>query len=240
MFLRSVFIFMLVTCSQGAHAQTTQPADESGWPTVVDQAAAALTAGDLPAFRALMTDPSAIRQFASKSSEDVGATLIRCRNGVLLGAHPYVNPPFSMAADLAADCKTTTDLPDVFRRRMIPLDDGEMQRANATAAQWVGTSLNAGTGAFVAVILVWCPENPTSARGETSEDALDSSSPHAPLELASHSSVDAPKSTASNTAGDPTNPPAGRIIFALLKGQLTATNQMRISLAIIGSPLSTQ
>lgn len=86
--------------------------------------------------------------------------------GMLIGAHAYSHPPMVMAADLAADFKNAEAVPDDTRRRMVPADESEMKRANATAVQWLTDVLKASNGEKVGVIVIWTSALPTVSAGE--------------------------------------------------------------------------
>jgi len=151
------FILAVMFSASSLCAQTTQPSSPLAWPAVVCSAAEALVADDVATFRSLMNEKASIRTF--QKDGDVDVTCKAIQGARILGAHAYINPPLVMAADLAADFKNATDLPEEIRKRMLPVDDDDMKRANATAAQWVASALAAHPGEFVAVIVVWKDES---------------------------------------------------------------------------------
>jgi hypothetical protein len=63
-----------------------------------------------------------------------------------------------MAADIRADAQNAQDAPDEIKKLLIPEDDKEMQRANATAAQWMTETLGAASGDLVGVVVMWTHE----------------------------------------------------------------------------------
>lgn len=153
-----------VLMSAPATAQTTQPAAEveasaeassqSDWPTVVQQFQSALTRRDIGAVNALLSNVAHLRRFNSHDSADP-ATLVNSAGGIVLGGHAYIYPPLVMAADVAADFKSSPLIPEPDKKKMVPRDDDEMKRANATAAQWIRQVLNVEKGDPVGVIVAW-------------------------------------------------------------------------------------
>lgn len=157
MFMRWIVIFAAVLGGGLARGQTTQSARpaQNSWPEVVQKFSAALAAGDA-AGKSLLSDKPTIRLFTREDQEDISRLLHRTIGQTLLGAHAYLYPPLVMAADLAADFKNADEIPDPMKTHMIPRDETDMKRANATAAQWLGSILQAGDGQPVAVLLFWC------------------------------------------------------------------------------------
>lgn len=143
-----------------AGAQTTRPASEQdSWPQVVEQLAAALIEGHRDDFRAMLAPDASVRSFQDSAAGDVDRLLARASLSAMVGAHAYVHPPLVMAADLMADCKNSELLPDSIRERMVPQDDVAMQRANATAAQWISQTLDATAGDRVAIFVFFEPND---------------------------------------------------------------------------------
>jgi hypothetical protein len=71
----------------------------------------------------------------------------------------------SMAADLAADFKAASGIPDEIKHRMIPEDDDQMKRANATAVQWAAEVLQAAKDQPVGIIVLWCEDRGAPGMG---------------------------------------------------------------------------
>jgi hypothetical protein len=135
------------------------PAPPAPWPGAVDKLAQALTTGDPATIKAMLDTSCQVKRFTGEDKEDASQMLRRVAGGQVLGAHGYVYPPMVMAADIAADFKTAAAVPDNLKKQMIPDADEAMKRANATAAQWVGASLDAQTGDRVGAIVLWCPRS---------------------------------------------------------------------------------
>lgn len=151
---------VLLSCAQ-ARGQTTQPVAEDPWPQAVEQFAAAMLEGQSDAYRSMLADNASVGAFGGTAgSEEAARLLARASVCGPIGVHAYVHPPLVMAADLMADCKNT-ELPESIRQRMIPQDDAAMQRANATAAQWMSESLQAAAGDRVGVIVLFEPADAT-------------------------------------------------------------------------------
>jgi len=78
-----------------------------------------------------------------------------------------------LAADLAADAKKSSAVPAEWARRMDARDDRDMARANATAAQWLATSVGSTDGDPVAVICLWVPtQDPAGAADAPAGDMV--------------------------------------------------------------------
>jgi hypothetical protein len=135
-------------------AQTTQPTPIS-WPTTVQRFSQALTNGDTATARAATAAETTVVRSGSAEQIDLATLVHRSTGGAVLASRLYTFPPIAMAADLAADFKMAPAIPDAMTTLMVPTDDAAMQRANATAIQWVAQVLGAvqGTPFAVAVIL---------------------------------------------------------------------------------------
>jgi hypothetical protein len=150
---------------------TTQPAAEP-WPRAVEQFARALVAGD--DVRPLLADGAVVRPFGAASGSGTTAEMNRMlgqsHTATLIGAHAYVPPPVVWAADVAVDCKNSLDLPDELRQRMVPQDDVEIKRANATAVQWLSNTLGAADGDLVGVVVMYVPAEPLAGSSTPPEN----------------------------------------------------------------------
>jgi hypothetical protein len=141
---------------------TTQPA-VAAWSAVADQFTAALLKGETKAASSLATDPITIVRVGSVESIELATLVHHATGGTVLASHIYSFPPLAMAADLAADFKTASQVPDSLKELMIPQDDEGMKRANATAIQWLAQALGAEKGTPVAVVLL-LPVTPPDAK----------------------------------------------------------------------------
>jgi hypothetical protein len=135
-------------------AQTTRPTPTQNWSAAVERLALALVTGDTPTAHAATTNALSVVRSGSTEAADLTTLVQRATGGAVLGTHVYSFPPLAMAADLAADFKTATTASDSIKALMIPTNDDAMQRANATAIQWVAQALGATQGTPVAVALV--------------------------------------------------------------------------------------
>lgn len=156
----------LLLGSATALSQTTQAVSVDPWPATLEQLAAVMMEGRADAVNAMLSDKATVRSFGgSPGSEEVDRMVVHASLSAPIGIHAYVHPPLVMAADLMADCKNA-DLPDSVRQRMVPQDDASMQRANATAAQWISDSIDAATGDRVGVLVFFEPTDALrAARG---------------------------------------------------------------------------
>ena len=137
-----------------AGAQTTRPTAVQNWSATAERLTKALVTGDAPAAHAATTNTVSIVRTGGTQPTDLATLMQRSVGGAALGTHVYTFPPLAMAADLAADFKTTSAVPDSIKSLMVPTDDEAMQRANATAIQWVAQVLGATQGTPVAVAVV--------------------------------------------------------------------------------------
>jgi hypothetical protein len=167
--MKSFAINLLVAVLLGGSAwgQTTQPAVDP-WPQALNAAAQSILEGKIDDLRRLSTPDLQIQSFDSPVSENETRLLARGSLSSLIGVHAYIHPPMGLAADIAVDCKNAADFPDAMREKMIPKDDADMQRANATAAQWLSQKLGAADGDHVGVIVLYWNGEP--ARNATSID----------------------------------------------------------------------
>lgn len=154
-----------------AWAQTTKPAEQQ-WVQVVKEFTRAVAAGEDAAVAPLLSSSLSIRAFDSRA-DSLAALMARAGKGQLLGAHADMHEPLSMAAALAADFKTATDVPEQVKRHMVPANDAEMTRANATAVQWLSLELQARSGDPVAVITLWCSRAPDPLPRASDPGAVD-------------------------------------------------------------------
>ena len=171
MIRRCAIAVVLLAVSLGATAaggQTTQPAG-APWPKLVKALAQALISADRSALDTLVDDRVLICRFDGTIAEPSIRLKERAAKATLVGAHGYMHPPLVMAADIAADFKNCPSIPDEVKRHMIPEDDAEMQRANATAVQWVTEMLQITTNQPVGVIVLWCAPSASGAATGTSD-----------------------------------------------------------------------
>jgi hypothetical protein len=164
----------VVTLATPAWGQTTQPADKSAPPpqrdVVVDDAwlktvegfAKSLASGDLIATEEALKARASVRRFDGVQKEELWR-LAECAGGtetkaIIVGQHGYIHPPLVMAADIAADFKNATAVPDNVKAKFLVDDETEIRRANATAVQWIVEQLGASDGTPVGVIVLWTPK----------------------------------------------------------------------------------
>jgi hypothetical protein len=185
---------LIVSFCHAAVAQTTKPAapaatvtpptmtPEEKWAQTVESFAKALVEGDLTAAGALVPKPT-VRRFDSSSQQESWRIFDRVDKSTLVGQHAYLHPPLVMAADVAADFKNATTLPEEAKTKFVIDDETEIKRANATAAQWICEQLSAGNNTPVGVIVLWTPRSTSTdaapqyeavfvlCRGEEKENA---------------------------------------------------------------------
>lgn len=135
--------------------QTTKPAGPVTWSGTVEQVARATEKGDVPLVVAALGRDATVRSF--ETAEPAAArTLIDAAVGwKLLGAHGYEFPPASLAVDIADDVRGSDLVSEAQKRKIIPLDDAEAARANATAGDWVARTLAAERNHLVGVAVFW-------------------------------------------------------------------------------------
>jgi len=161
--------FLLAATAEAA--PTTRPAD-AAWSKTVASLAHALSVRDAAGLDALLPAGAVVKSFDG-SPADVARLIARVTRGTLVSARAYTSPPAVLAADLAADAKKSSAVPAEWARRMDARDDRDMARANATAAQWLATSVGSTDGDPVAVICLWVPtQDPAGAADAPAGDMV--------------------------------------------------------------------
>ena len=148
-------VAMVAVWGFGARADSEGATAAKAWRKVVEGFAKALVDGDRAGVEAAMTGKSYVRRFDSHDFEPVAPLIERAGKATLVGQHGYHHPPLVMAADVAADFKNATAVPEKVRTQFMIDDPAEIKRANATAVQWVVEQLEARQGQPVAVIVLW-------------------------------------------------------------------------------------
>jgi hypothetical protein len=201
-----------------AHADASRAKSDKAWSRLVESFAKALAEGDRPAVEGLMAAKSYIRRFEAGEFETSDEMLGRLARSTLVGQHAYFHPALVMAADVAADFKQATAVPDKVRISFLIDDQNEMKRANATAVQWLVEQLQTQQGAPVAVIVLWTPK------------------PAAPAEAPEAADPDA--KPADDKEDSKPAPPAFEPVFVILKGEETDPHRFRINYIVYGNPLA--
>jgi hypothetical protein len=147
------------TAEAVAEAAVAAP-ELQAWPKAVEAFAAALVRGDAASAESALTSRSLLRRFDGSAGVEVARLTERTAKATLIGQHGYLHPPLVMAADIAADFKNATVVPDKAKVKFLVDDPAEIKRANATAVQWVVEQLNARAGMPVGVIVLWTPRPP--------------------------------------------------------------------------------
>ena len=147
---------------------------EGAWPKLVEAFARALVDGDGASVERLLAGEREVRRFGHSELEPGAAGLVgRAARSTLVGRHAYVDPPLVMAADVAADFKRATAVPERVRASFIIDNDLEIKRANATAVQWVTEQLelDAKRGVAVGVIVLWAAKPGVTVQREATAGA---------------------------------------------------------------------
>lgn len=137
-------------------ASRPQALPDAAWSGVVAEFAQALVGNDPGAVAPLLSDAANIHSLNGKTS-DALRLLASARHCMLLSARAYVHVPPSAAGDVAEAFRDAA-VPDDVKQLMIPMDEPELRRANATAAQWLNESLAATPGDRVAIVVLWSAE----------------------------------------------------------------------------------
>jgi hypothetical protein len=143
--------------SQSPQSPPAPPAlPDAGWAGVVAQFAQALAGNDPGAVAPLLSDAANVRSMDGRTS-DALRLLAGARGCVLVSARSYVHAPPSAAGDVAEAFRDASPgvVPGAAKERMIPVDEAELRRANATAARWLTESLNAAPGDRVAIVVLF-------------------------------------------------------------------------------------
>jgi hypothetical protein len=142
---------------QSGSAAPAAPVVVGPWEGAVQQFVSGLASGEMETAWSLVGPRARIDEF----DPDAPATFARLtdltRRTTLLGIHVYEVSPTTLAEDIAADVRGADIVPDDLRKRMMPRDEDEAARANATAAQWLAQSLTAEKGDPLAVVVLWDP-----------------------------------------------------------------------------------
>jgi hypothetical protein len=198
-------------------ASRTSKSDKA-WARLVESFANALVEGDQPAVEGLMTNKSYIRRFEGGEFESAEEMLGRISRSTLVGQHAYFHPALVMAADVAADFKQATAVPEKVRASFLIDDQTEMKRANATAVQWVMEQLQVKHGSPVAVIVLWAPKLAAPAPAEEPADAK-------------------PNTKANEKAEPQPEPQTFEPVFVILRGEEIDTHRFRINYVVYGNPI---
>jgi hypothetical protein len=204
-----------------AASATTQPADAGSsrttraiWTGTVNAFAAALVdPTDSAALRSLLSDDVIVRQFNRAGRQDISHLRERVNGMNVMMSRAYLQTPVALAADIASAVKDVP-LPGEIKRRLTPVDDEALKRANATASKWISASLFTNGSEPVAVIALW------------SEDDVSSPSP-----------ATQPADGADGKQDSHNQPHIVMPLFILLKGDLVAPDRMEISQICFGDPL---
>ena len=150
---------------QNAPRQPLGVQPDAAWSATVSQFARALVGNDPGAVAPLLSDAANIHAINGRTS-DALRLLASARQCILVSARAYVHAPLSAAGDIADAFRDASVPPDV-KHLMIPVDEAELRRANATAAQWLKESLGADPGDRVAILVLW----------STDDSAIDAANP---------------------------------------------------------------
>jgi hypothetical protein len=195
--------------------EPSAPRLDKAWPKLVESFAKALVDGDRQVIDASLAAKSYIRKFDSNEFEEPAQLTSRAAKSTLVGQHAYVQLPLVMAADVAADFKQATVVPEKIRTLFLIDDELEIKRANATAVQWVVEQLEAKQNHPIAIIVLWAPKSPAA---KTPDPAAD------------------PEPANANT-NDKTAQPTYEPVFFLLRGEETDPHKFRINYIVYGNPL---
>jgi hypothetical protein len=165
-----LWLFLVVSLSSPAVAQTTKPAapappatPEQKWAKTVESFAKALVEGDQTAAGLALATKAVIRRIDSTVQQEAWRIFDRVDRSTLVGQHAYLHPPLVMAADIAADFKNAASIAEDAKTKFVIDDETEIKRANATAAQWICEQLSAGNNTPVGVIILWTPRSGSTA-----------------------------------------------------------------------------
>ena len=193
---------------------------DKAWTRLVESFANALVEGDQPAVEGLMTNKSYIRRFEGGEFESADEMLGRISRSTLVGQHAYFHPALVMAADIAADFKHATAVPEKVRASFLIDDQTEMKRANATAVQWVMEQLQVKQGWPVAVIVLWTPKP----------------APQPPAEAPTEADAK-PDPKAEEKAKPQPEPQSFEPVFVIVRGEEIDTHRFRINYVVYGNPI---
>lgn len=162
----SAALVALAWSAMVASAQTTKPSDRAErdkaeskqpptWAATAERVARAAEKGDGDAVAAAMTHDAAVRTIEEDERVPARQLAISASEWTLLGTHAYAFPPATLARDIAHDVNRSDLVPDKEKAKITPIDDADLARANATAAEWVARTLAAERDQLVAVAVYW-------------------------------------------------------------------------------------
>lgn len=192
---------------------TTQPAASSRatramWNGTVSAFANALLDPSDPTMHTLISDDLIVRQFNRAGRRELTHLRDRVSGMNLIMSRAYLQTPTTLATDIVTAIKDV-QMPDETRRRLTPVDEATLKRANATASKWIGASLFTSGTEPVAILVVWKEDMDTPATQPAAGDEKDDTQ---------------------------TTPTVAMPVFILLKGEI-AGDRVQISQICYGDPL---
>src|SRR5204863_8945441 len=103
----------------------------AAWSALMECLGKALVASDPEALVPLLGDEVTIQSFDTRSGDAV-RLLARTRKGLMLLSRGYQQTPEGLAAELAAAVKDL-EIPEEFKKHLMPADEGQIKRANHIA-----------------------------------------------------------------------------------------------------------
>jgi hypothetical protein len=167
-----------VAAPAAAAVAESEPAlpPEQAWPRAVDAFVKSLVSGELDEPHPALTADATIRTFDGTRREALWRLAERADKATVVGRHAYLQTPLVLAADVAADFKSSHAVDDRTRAAFVVDDESDMKRANATATAWVIESLSINDPSPVGVIVLW-PARPGTPAKATTRSTVDAREP---------------------------------------------------------------
>jgi hypothetical protein len=156
----AVLVFSMCMLTSAGFAQTTRPADAAAtpgtavptaWEREITSLAAAAAAHDAQTIQSLAGPNCQVRQFNSDHDQDISDFTDFATSDSVLGSHAYIFPSAAIAADIASDVNSCTEISDFLKKEMA-LEDKQSQ---SIVMQWLTVSLNVQDGALIGVVVLW-------------------------------------------------------------------------------------
>ena len=166
----ALLVLFVALVSNLAAGQATQPAQEEAetidaWQRAVDEFTKLAFARDSRAGSSYLTKNVKIESFNGTKLRGLVEVQYDLAGGKLVTARAYERLPQTLAADLASDIESSPAVPEEKKSQFIPSATLALERANATAAEWVRKSLALEDGDhLVAVVMVWHPNGAGKSR----------------------------------------------------------------------------
>jgi hypothetical protein len=137
-----------------ARGQAEALVPKDPWAEAVLRVSQVLAEGDAAGLVGMLAEGVEYRSFDAKTADAVHL-LARTRKGTVVFAEGYRQIPQTLAGDIARSLHDT-QVPEAVKRHMIPMNEAQTGRANATAEQWIHDKVEPKPEEMIGVIVMWC------------------------------------------------------------------------------------